>query len=156
MRPSDVAERAPDRPAVIMAGAGDVVTYRELEERSNQLAHLFRARGLGPGASIALFVENHPRSHEIMWAAQRSGLYYTAVNTHLTAEEAAYIVDDCGASLLVSSAQMDSVASQLTPDLVPNVRTRLMVDGAADGWESCEKAVSAQPTSPIDDECEGE
>jgi acyl-CoA synthetase (AMP-forming)/AMP-acid ligase II len=151
-----VAERAPDRPAVIMAGAGDVVTYRELEERSNQLAHLFRARGLGPGASIALFLENHPRSHEIMWAAQRSGLYYTAVNTHLTAEEAGYIVDDCGATLLVSSAQMDSVTGQLTPDLVPNVRTRLMVDGGADGWESYEKAVSAQATSPIDDECEGE
>jgi long-chain acyl-CoA synthetase len=156
MIPAEVAARAPERPAVVMAGSGEVVTYRQLEDRSNQLAHLFRARGLQPGGSIALLLENSAHSHEIMWAAQRAGLYYTAINTHLTAPEAAYIIDDCGATLLVSSARKAPVASQLSPDLVPNVEVRLMVDGTVDGWESYEKATADHPPHRIDDECEGE
>ena len=40
---------SPDKPAVIMASSGKVVTFRELDEESNRLAHLFRAAGLRPG-----------------------------------------------------------------------------------------------------------
>src|SRR5690554_2863258 len=97
MYPGTIAREHPDRPAVVMATSGEVVTFRQLDERSNQLAHLLRAVGLGRGDHIALFMENHPRFLEVVWAALRSGLYVTAVNSHLTAEETAYIVDDCEA-----------------------------------------------------------
>ena len=83
-----------------------------------------------PGATIAILLENHPRFLEIAWAAQRSGLYYTAINSHLTAEEAAYIVADCGAQLLVSSKLLAPVAAALEPSAMPDLRHRLMVDGA--------------------------
>ncbi|HSS10457.1 MAG TPA: AMP-binding protein, partial [Acidimicrobiales bacterium] len=156
MTPSAVVQRAPDRPAVIMAAGGDVVTFADLEKRSNQVAHVFRERGIRQGGSVAILLENHPRFHEILWAAQRSGLYYTAINTHLTLDEAAHIVDDCGATLIVSSAHLATVAEGLTAQRVPRVELRLMVDGAIQGWESYEDATEGQPGHPIDDEAEGD
>src|SRR4249920_2652376 len=105
------AEKDPHKPAVIMAGvgapswpAGFTVTYGELDERSNRLAQYFRSIGLRIGGHVAILAENHPRFLETCWAAERSGLYYTAINSHLTTDEVAYIIDDCGARVLVTSA----------------------------------------------------
>ncbi len=151
-----IAEQAPDRAAVVMGATGDTITFRELDERSNQLAHLFRERGIERGGTVAVLLENHPRFLEMIWAAQRSGLYYTAINSHLTADEVAYIVGDCDARLLVSSNLLAPVAAALDQASVPYVRHRLMVDGAVDGWESYEDVLGKQPTTPIDDECEGD
>ena len=61
LHPYHYARTTPDKPAVIMAGTGQVQTYRELEDRSNQVAQLFRALGLKAGDHIALMLENHPR-----------------------------------------------------------------------------------------------
>ncbi len=143
-----------DRPAVVMGGSGEVVTHGELEHRSRQLAQLLFARGLRPGDHLAVLLENHPRYFEVFWAAQRSGLYLTPINWHLTAEEAGYIVEDCGASALVTSAGLAGVASQLTPHLGA-VTTRLVVDGELDGYERYEDAIAEHPATPLDEELEG-
>jgi long-chain acyl-CoA synthetase len=155
MYPGTIARAHPDRPAVVMATSGEVVTFRQLDERSNQLAHLLRALGLRRGDHIALFMENQPRFLEVVWAALRSGLYVTAVNSHLTAEETAYIVDDCEAKVFVTSAALAPVAAELDPASIPRVHTRLMADATIDGYESYEAAVAAHPTTPIDDESMG-
>ena len=97
MYPGVYARETPEKAAIVMASTGEVVTYRALDERSNRCAQLLWDVGLRPGDGIALFLENHPRFFEIAWAAQRSGLYYTAVSSRLTAPEVEYIVDDCGA-----------------------------------------------------------
>ena len=86
-----------------MAESGRIVTYRELDERSNRLAHLLRDRGLRRGDHIAILAENHERFFDALWAAARSGLYFTPVNSHLTADEAGYIVDDCDAKAIITS-----------------------------------------------------
>jgi len=109
MHPATHAKTHPDRPAYIMAGSGETVTYKQLDERSNQGAHLFRSLGLKAGDVIAIFMENHPRYFEIAWAAQRSGLYYTCISSKLTAGEVEYIVGDCGAQVLITSAGVGSV-----------------------------------------------
>ena len=92
----------PDHAALIMGSTGEVITFRELDERSNRLAQLFRARGLAPGDGIAVFMENNVRFMEIAWAAQRAGLYWTTINSHLTAPEVEYIVADCDARVFVT------------------------------------------------------
>ena len=56
-----------------MAESGRIVTYRELDERSNRLAHLLRDRGLRRGDHIAILAENHERFFDALWAAARSG-----------------------------------------------------------------------------------
>ncbi|MDG2113659.1 MAG: AMP-binding protein [Actinomycetota bacterium] len=153
------AER-PDHPAVIMAGSGETLSYRELDERSNRLAHVFREQGLQRGDHVALFMENQIRYMEVVWAALRSGLYITAVNSYLSAPEVEYILDDCDAQVVVSSRAKGEVAGAIDPATTPKVERWLMTDGvtAGDGgpgWESYEDAVGAAPSSPIADESPG-
>ncbi len=72
-----------------MGQSGEVITYRQLDERSNQLARLWADAGLTRGDHVAIFSENQPRYFEVMWAALRSGLYVTTVNSYLSAEKVA-------------------------------------------------------------------
>jgi long-chain acyl-CoA synthetase len=154
MYPGAIAAVTPDKPAVIMAGSGQVVTYRQLDEESNRLAHLFRAAGLRPGDHIAFMLPNHPLFLAIAWAAHRSGLYYTAISSRLQRDELAYIVDNCGARVFISSASLADVATSITED-TPRVELRLMLDGTAEGFQSYEEAVAAHPVTPIEDEVQG-
>ena len=101
--PSIHARTQPNKIAYQMAGTGKAITYRELDELSNQGAHLFRSLGLKAGDHIAFLMENRLAFMEICWAAQRSGLYYTAISRYLTQDEIAYIVKDCGAKVVITS-----------------------------------------------------
>ena len=68
-----------------------------MEARSCQLAQALFASGLRVGDQVAVLMVNDHRTHEVAWGLQRSGLFLTFINTHLTPDEAAYIVNDCGA-----------------------------------------------------------
>jgi acyl-CoA synthetase (AMP-forming)/AMP-acid ligase II len=152
--PGQVAETRPDHPAVIMAGSGEVITYRQLEDRSNQLAQLLSAAGLGFGDHVAILLENHPRYLEVLWGCHRIGAVYTAISAQLTADEVAYLVEDCGATALITSRAKAEVAAALV-DRMPKVTTRLVLDGAVDGYEPYEEAVAAFPPTPIAEQLEG-
>ena len=153
MHPYIHAKTHPDKPAYIMASSGETVTYGELDARSNQGAHLFRSLGINKGDSIALFMDNTPRYYEVLWAAQRSGLRFTAISSKLTAGEVEYIVKDCEAKAFVCSKGVADVAAQLAP-LIPGVKL-FMVDGATAPYESFEDARAKFPQTPIADEGQG-
>ncbi|GAA1195844.1 hypothetical protein GCM10009632_13610 [Mycolicibacterium alvei] len=94
-----------------------------MEERANRLAHFWRAVGLHEGDTVAVIMENNEHVHAVMWAARRSRLHYALVNTHLTAAEAAYIVDNSGAKAAVGSRAMRPVCERLAehrPDGLPD------------------------------------
>ncbi len=150
MHLGQIAAQTPDKPAVIMAGSGRVVTFRELNEESNRLAQLLRAEGLRPGDHIAFMLENHPLYLAIAWAAQRSGLYYTPISSRLQDEELAYIVGNCEAKVFIAGASMEAAARS-----APDVPLCLMLGGTAPGYESYEERVAQYPATPIEDECEG-
>lgn len=150
----EFAKTMPDKPAIIMAGSGVTTTYKELDERSNQGAQYFRSKGLKVGDHVAFILENNPKFYEICWAAQRAGLYYTAISTRLTVKEAAYIINDCGARIFITSHYKSDLAAQLL-DRLPNVGEKLMIDGTIPGYTSYEEAVENFPTTPLADECEG-
>ena len=141
----------PEKPALVVGGSGERVTFGDLNERSNRLAQFLFGAGLRPGDHVALFMENNPRFHDLVWAALRSGLIVTTVNSYLTAPEAGYIIEDCGARALVTSARLAAVAAAL-PALIPRCTTRLMVDGTITGFDSYEDALAGQPPEPLDDE----
>mgnify|MGYP001827545778 FL=1 len=111
--PSITAQTYPHKPAIIMGDSGEMVTYRQLDERSNQGAQLFRSLGLKAGDHIGMMIENDPKFLEIAWAAQRSGLIFTPISTHLKKDESAYILENCAAKLFVGSLQLADVAEQL-------------------------------------------
>ncbi len=154
MYPGIHAKERPDKPAVIM-GSGEVVTFRELDQRSNRCAQLLRARGLGHGSAIALLMKNCAAYYEPCWAAQRSGLYYTPISTHLTAEEVEYIARDCGAEVLFVSAEYAELARALRERL-PRVHSWLSLGGEIAGFERYEPLAARQPAAPLPDEREGQ
>jgi len=159
MYPGAHAATHPEKPAFTIAASGgkdggETVTYRALEAASNRFAHVLRRSGLTIGDGIALCLENHARYYEIVWGAQRAGLYYTAVSTRLTAGELEYILNDCGAQVFVTSKALAPLAEAVR-DRMPNVRRKLMLDGTIPGYESFEAAVAAAPDTPIADEREG-
>ena len=153
MHPSIHAQTTPDKTALIMAATGESLTYRQMEERSNQAAQLFRSLGLKPGDAIALFMENNLDFLPICWGAQRAGLYFTCISSRLTAGEVEYIVGDCAAKVLIVSSGLSKVASELVP-LLKGVKL-LMVGGTAAGFQSYEDAVGEMPTTRIADEVAG-
>src|SRR5437868_15414066 len=155
MHPATFAVSAPARAAVIMGGGGAVVVYGEMIARSNRLGRLLRGLGLPRGGVLAILMENQSRYLEILWAAQSCGLRYTTVNSHLTVEQAVYIVDDCDATVLISSLACADVAGQLDADRAPKLHARLMVDGTLPGWQSYESALAGQSDAPLADACEG-
>ena len=131
-----------------MAGGGETISFAELDRRANAAAHLFRSRGLGPADRVAIWLDNGPRYLEIAWAAHNSGLLYVPISSRLKAEEAAYIVRDCGASLVIAAAVLDhkGLAAELGRE------AEILVVG---GPATFEAAVAEQLDHPIADEVRG-
>ena len=150
MHPATHAQEHPGKPAYIMGRTGETVTYADLDARSNQGAHLFRSLGIERGDTIALFMDNHPRLIEVLWAAQRSGLRFTAISTKLTPDELEYIVKDCNAKALIASDALSDVALALAPR-VPGL-IHLMVGAARSPYASFEEQRARFPTTPISDQ----
>src|SRR6202795_1238708 len=139
--PSIYARTAPNKIAYQMAGTGNAITYRELDELSNQGAHLFRSLGLKAGDHIAFLIENRLAFMEICWAAQRSGLYYTAISRYLTKDEIAYIVKDCGARVVITSPKCGDVIANMVSD-APGAPSFFMVDEPQSGFRSWDRELS--------------
>lgn len=150
-----------DKPAVILYPSGTVVTFDDLEARANRLAHRFRQAGLREGDTVAILMENNEHIHAVMWAARRSGLYYVPINTHLTAAEAAYIVDNSAAKAIIGSAALRETCAGLAEQLPRGLPELLLIaaeneDEGLPGWERYPECVAGQPDTPIDDEIEGD
>ncbi len=152
--PSLHARTTPDKIAYQMASSGAAITYRELDERSNQGAQLLRSLGLKAGDHIAFLMENSLAFIEICWAAQRSGLYYTAISRYLTADEIAYIIADCGAKVVITSAKCADAVSPLIA-AAPSMTAFYITGESRPGFRSWDAATAAQPVTPIADEVAG-
>jgi long-chain acyl-CoA synthetase len=152
MYPGTWAATTPDKPALVMAGSGRTLTYAELDDRSLRLARHLRDRGLRTGDVVALLSDNTPEAYEVYWAALRSGLYVTAVNHNLSADEASYIVRDCGAKALVVSA----AKADLVRGLDVEVGERVAYGGAVDGFGDYEAALAAAGNEPLPEQPHGD
>jgi long-chain acyl-CoA synthetase len=103
-------------------------------------------------------MENNDRFLECNGAGERAGLYYTCINSYLTADELAYIVDNSESQLLVTSSAKLPVA-QAALAKCPRVKRCLVVDGGAavralndPRYVDFADATSAFPDTPIADE----
>ncbi len=137
-----------ERPAVI-AGAR-VESYGELNARANQLARVLQANGVTAGDGLALICSNRLEFVEVYAACQRSGVRMTTVNWHLTAGEAAYIIKDCEAKVVIADARFATVARDAVGGL-PDSTLCVAVGGMIDGFESYEELVSGVDASDIEE-----
>ena len=154
MYPGSWAEKEPERPAILMGESGRVVTYGELDSVANRLARVFRSAGLRPGDHVAFCMENRAEFLPVMWGAHYAGLYYTAISSRLTADELAYIIQDSGSRVFLTTPYKSDQVAEIG-DVLWGLDVRLSVGGAVDGFESFEDAIAAESAEPIDDRREG-
>src|SRR5581483_6892933 len=143
---ADHAMRTPDSPALVVAG-GETITYGDLYARSQRVAAVLHDAGLRRGDGVALVLPNRPEFFEITWGCQLSGLYYSAINTHFTREEVAYVVDDSDAKVVFVDASMGDLAAHLRR-VNAAVGVHIAVGGNPAGWQSYDDAVATAGASP--------
>src|SRR5271163_1861531 len=150
------AKLRPLQPAFIMAGTGETVTYRELEARCNALAHLFRKRGLKRLDHYAIFMENNSRYLESCGAGERSGLYFTCVNSYLTSGELAYILNNSESRILITSLARLDVAREALKEC-PRIELCIIADGMGESERivGLQRVTEGLPKTPIPDEAVG-
>ena len=145
------AARQPEAAAVVTTGGpGGDRTFAELNADANRLARVLRSHGLGPGDGVAAMVSNRAEYVVAYAAALRTGVRFTPVNWHLTAEEAAYIVDDCEARAFVADARFAGVAAEAAGG-APAATLRLAVGGDVDGFTPFDDALASEDPADIAD-----
>lgn len=123
-------------------------SFAQLNARCNQLARALRERGLQAGDGVALMCSNRIEFAEVFWATRRAGLRFTPINWHLTAEEAAYIVNDSDAKALFLDARFAPIADALAKQ---TDCARIAIGGAVPGFEDHEAALQPHAGDDITD-----
>lgn len=157
MHPRTYATSHPDKAALIMDETGETLTYAELEVLANQGAQFLRKCGIKNGDIIALWARNSIEFMTVYWAAQRAGIYVCPLPTYLSVDDAAYILKDCGAKMLILSSEIKSAEAFQSEheSLVPELsRIYSLHDESSvlPRWEECLKTM---PSTPITDEQAG-
>jgi long-chain acyl-CoA synthetase len=143
---------APSHPAIV---CGDRrLSYAELEALANRIAGLLRGLGLQRGDHIASLLGNRPEALAVAWGAYRCGLYLTPLATTLSAAEAAYLVGDCEARLVISEAALGTLAEPLCRHAAGGVQW-LAFDGPLAGFTPIEPLIAAAAPTPHGDEPPG-
>lgn len=149
----DWAQRDPERLAVRM-GDGSQSTYADIETLANRIAHFLRSVGLRKGDHVALLLSNGPLILATVWAAYRAGLYLTPIPSGASAAEAAYIVRDCQAQVMILDAKYKDLATSLQAMVERPVKW-VAANGELDGFASLEREAFQLPVTPIPDEQPG-
>ena len=146
MNIADHAISAGQAPALIMSDGG-VVSFGELYAKSQRVAAALHGAGLRRGDGVALVLPNRPEFLEITWGCQLSGLYYTAVNTHFTPDEVAYVIDDSDAKAVFVDASMGDLAAHLRANGA-GVDVHIAVGGGVPGWQSYDDVIGGAGDPP--------
>ena len=145
---------AAERPdGLAVAGERGTRTFAELDRAANRVARALRTHGVGAGDGVALLCGNRPEFAEVYFACQRAGLRLTPINWHLSADEVAYIVEDCEASALVADAAV--APHDVAAHAGSRNRAVLAVGGALPGSIEYESAVAAHDAGPLEDAAAG-
>ncbi|OMC30954.1 hypothetical protein A5740_15865 [Mycobacterium sp. GA-1841] len=94
--------RAPE--AVAVTCDGRTMTYRELDEASNQLAHLLVGLGVGPGEFVALLLEHSLQAIVSILAVLKSGAAYLPIDPNLPDTRMTFMIDDAAPIVALTSA----------------------------------------------------
>lgn len=144
------AKKTPEKPAIILASTGEVLTYGQYEARSNQIAHAYVELGLKQFDRIALIFPNTLEYSTCKGAAERTGLRYVCVNAHLKADEIAYIINDSESAVVIVDESLVNLLQEVR-ERCPQVRHWLVADSATEhsDFESLAALADPMPTTAI-------
>jgi long-chain acyl-CoA synthetase len=119
----------PAAPAILQDDV--VLTFKDLDERSNRMANALANLGIESGDRVALMFTNDYRFVESLLGAMRLGAVPVPLNIRMGDEAIKYVVDDSEAVALIANSEMAARARALLPQF-PGVR-HFIVDGEATG-----------------------
>ena len=155
------ARRYPQKIALIHAAR--TLTYRQLDEQSNQLANALVGMGVGPGDRVALLAFNCLEYAVVTQGVAKAGAMLVPLNFRLVAGELAHVLRDSEPVVIVSEAAFDATLAQ-TFALLPSQPRVIMLDAPPDrksalaapqmfdamlaAQSSAEPGIRVDPTSP--------
>jgi len=133
-----VAEHARREPAAVAVSHGDRdLTYGELDRAAEALAARLRGRGVGPGVLVGVHLERSPEVVVALFAVLRAGGAYLPLDPDYPAERLSFMVEDSGASLLLTSGELAGLGESAGV-------SEMLLDAPEDG-EPAERPAGAGP-----------
>ncbi|HUI49404.1 MAG TPA: acyl-CoA synthetase [Acidimicrobiia bacterium] len=148
-----VADTVPDHPALVCEERR--LTFAELDDRANRLAHALADRGVGAGDHVALYLYNSTEYLEAMFAAFKLRAVPINVNYRYVEDELRYLLDDADAVAIVFHREFATKLDAIRASL-PGLATFIEVDDGSTGtawtgvdeYESALAAASAERDFP--------
>ncbi|HEU4404161.1 MAG TPA: AMP-binding protein [Polyangiaceae bacterium] len=112
------ARRLPDKIALVCRGRR--LSYREIDERSNALAHALACRGVRRGDRVIVFGDNSVETAVSFWAVLKANAVVSIVNPLTKADKLAYLLNDCRATALIAEGHLSpafAAAAKASPHL---------------------------------------
>ena len=126
--------RTPENMAVTFAN--EQVTYRELDERANRLAHYLRGQGVGPNKLVALCLSKSPEMIVSLLAVLKAGGAYLPLAPGNPAERLRFVIEDSGTEHLITT-------SSLVANVPVTVPSTILLDAESE-------AISSEPSTAPD------
>ena len=128
---------------------GKMTTFGEVNAAANRIVRLLREHGLKAGDSVALVCSNRAEFVEVLSATLRAGLRVTPVNWHLTADEVAYIINDCEAKAVFCEPRVATAAAAVAQ--CPSLLVKVAIGGSIEGFLEYGAALARFDGSDIPD-----
>ncbi|MGQ4616853.1 AMP-binding protein [Nocardia sp. R7R-8] len=131
---ADLVEHAVDlMPArVALADDGREVTYAQLEERANKIAHYLQEQGVQPGEKVGIYARNTIEAVEAMVAVFKARAVMINVNFRYVENELQYIFDNSDMVALIHERRYSDRVAAVRPE-TPRLRTVIVVDDDTTG-----------------------
>lgn len=100
----------PNDDAVVDIATGRTFSYRQLDERCNQIAHALLAKGIKSGDRVAMVALNCSEFIESFFALAKIGAIFVPINVRLVPDELSFILKDAGATVMM-----------YTPEFTPSI-----------------------------------
>lgn len=155
MYPPNIAEKTPHAVAYVMATSGEELTFRELDQFSNALAHLLRGAGVQAGDSLVLLLPNCLAWPVAVAAGMRTGLEVTPINWHVGRTELLPMLTDARPGAVITSADLAPMLAEALQQGGIRPKLLLSVDGATEFTEDFWSSLRSQPISPVEGELLG-
>lgn len=134
-----------DPEAIAVLADGRSVTYRELDRMANQLAHRLRQAGVGDGSGVAILLHRSLQTYVALLGIGKAAAAFVPIDPGSPPDRVAYIVDDAGVDLIVTSSDLSAAAAGLPVSVIevdtaaaelagqPAYRPDLSLDDAGNG-----------------------
>ena len=142
--------------AIAIRNGDEELTYAELDQRANRLAHHLRKLGLGPGSRVGILLIRSCATYVALLGISKAGPTFVPIDPASPAERVAYIAQDAALDLLVSTADLQAGLQDLPCDILAlDLADAQIAASRAAGfrWQSAAPTTTSSPVPRPEAEC---